>query len=99
MSGARVLDWQSAEGTSPNRRTIDGLGASLVRVEVKAGHSADRHSHPHEQFVHVLSGSGRLETEAGETAFGPGTVFHFPPNAWHSAVFDSDTVLVETNLK
>ena len=99
MKDARVLDWTSAEGTSPNRRTIDGEHASLVRVEVKAGHKAARHSHPHEQFVQVLSGSGTLETEAGATAFGPGTVFHFPPDAWHAAEFDSDTVLVETNLK
>jgi quercetin dioxygenase-like cupin family protein len=45
----------------------------------------------------VLSGSGVLETEQGSNAFGPGSVFHFPAHAWHAAVFDGETVLIETN--
>ena len=100
MSYARIVDWNDAPaGDTPNRRRIEGQGASLVRIEVKAGHKAARHSHGHEQFVQVLSGSGMLETEEGARRFGPGTVFHFPANAWHAAEFETDTVLVETNLK
>jgi len=30
--------------------------------------------------------------------FSAGTVFVFPAGTWHLATFDSDTVLVETNL-
>jgi quercetin dioxygenase-like cupin family protein len=80
------------------KRVIEGAGAALVRVLVPAGAQAGRHSHPHEQFVHVLSGSGRLVTEQGERAFAAGSVFHFPANVWHSASFDTETVLIETNL-
>ncbi len=80
------------------KRVLRGAGASLVMVRVPAGTKADRHSHPHEQFVQVLSGSGVLETAQGTRAFGPGSVFHFAPDAWHAARFDSDTVLIETNL-
>ncbi len=80
------------------KRTISGGGAHLVRIVVPAGTSAPRHSHAHEQFVQVLSGSGTLETAQGRATFGPGSVFHFPAEAWHAAEFESETVLVETNL-
>ncbi|MGU3286764.1 cupin domain-containing protein [Methylobacterium mesophilicum] len=80
------------------KRTIPGAGASLVRVVVPAGVSAGRHSHDHEQFVQVISGSGFLETEQGRTPFVAGSVFHFPAGTWHAAAFETETVLVETNL-
>jgi quercetin dioxygenase-like cupin family protein len=96
------VDWTAIpEERSPSgigKRTIAGAGASLVRVQVPAGTVAPRHSHPHEQFVQVISGSGELETEQGTRAFAAGSVFHFPAESWHAARFDSDTVLVETNL-
>ena len=80
------------------KRTIPGSGASLVRVVVPAGVSAPRHSHDHEQFVQVVSGSGILETEQGRKPFTAGSVFHFPAGAWHAAAFETETVLIETNL-
>ncbi len=86
----------SARGVA--KRTIPGTGASLVRVVVPAGITAPCHSHDHEQFVQVIAGSGSLETEQGEQRFSAGSVFHFPPGAWHSATFEAETVLIETNL-
>ena len=71
---------------------------SLVTVTVPGGTRGARHSHDHEQFVQVLSGSGTLETEQGERPFSAGTVFAFPAGTWHLATFATDTVLVETNL-
>jgi quercetin dioxygenase-like cupin family protein len=84
--------------TGVGKRVIQGEAVSLVMVRVPAGTNASRHSHTHEQFVQVLSGSGILETENGSQPFGPGSVFHFPPDTWHAAVFTNDTVLIETNL-
>lgn len=80
------------------KRQIPGKGATLVRVEIPAGFKGSRHSHPHEQFVEVLAGTGTLESEAGTIKFGPGSNFHFPKDAWHAASFDTATVLVEINL-
>jgi quercetin dioxygenase-like cupin family protein len=80
------------------KRTLLGARASLVRVHVPAGTRADRHSHPFEQFVQVVSGSGVLETSQGERPFGPGSLFHFPPDTWHAARFVENTVLIESNL-
>ena len=100
--GPSVIDWDAVplESTGPGvgKRRIAGTGAELVRVEIAAGTTAPRHSHAHEQFVQVVTGSGVLETAAGTRAFGPGSVFHFPADAWHAAEFRTDTVLVETNL-
>ncbi|KAA2235667.1 cupin domain-containing protein [Salinarimonas soli] len=96
------VDWteipEEVASSGVGKRVIAGEGASLVMVRVPAGVRADRHSHPHEQFVQVLSGSGTLETDQGARAFGPGSVFHFPADAWHAARFDSETVVIETNL-
>ncbi len=80
------------------RKRLQGAGATLVRVEIKAGTTAAGHSHPHEQFVQILSGSGMLDTAEGRQSFSAGSLFHFPAQTWHAAEFNSDTVLVETNL-
>jgi quercetin dioxygenase-like cupin family protein len=97
-----IKSWSEIEevaaGPSVRKRALPGAGASLVQVTIASGVSAPRHDHPHEQFVQVLSGSGTLTTEEGEREFGPGDIFHFPPGTWHAATFETETVLVETNL-
>ena len=86
-------------GPTVSKRHVEGEGASLVRLDIKAGTTAARHSHAFEQFVQVLSGRGTLETQEGRRSFSAGSLFHFPAGAWHAADFDEDTVLIETNLK
>ncbi len=97
-----VIAWDAVPATPApggvTKRRIDLPGVSLVTVTVPAGTEAPRHSHDHAQFVQVVAGSGRLTTEQGERAFSAGCVFVFPAGAWHAARFDTDTVLVETNL-
>ena len=89
---------ESVAGNGVAKRTISGTGVSLARVSVPAGLSAPRHSHAHEQFVQVISGSGVLETEQGRKPFSAGSVFHFPVGTWHAAEFETETVLIESNL-
>ena len=89
---------EEVSSSGVGKRVLRGEGVSLVMVRVPAGTRADRHSHPHEQFVQVVSGSGVLETAHGSQVFQTGSVFHFPPDTWHAALFDSDTILIETNL-
>ena len=84
--------------TGPAPAPLPGAGATLRQVHVKAGHVATRHSHPHEQFLLVLSGAGRLACAAGGIPLHPGTAIRFAPGAWHSAEFTADTVLVEFNM-
>jgi quercetin dioxygenase-like cupin family protein len=102
MANTVVYSWDDIRpenGDGVSRRLIPGDGASLQIVSIKAGTTADRHSHPHEQFVHVLEGSSYLECEIGTIPLKPGTVLHFAPDTWHSAVFETDTVVVEVNLR
>ena len=101
MTTATVYHWDSVPAEPVEgavHRNIRGAGASLRMVAVAAGTAAGRHSHPHEQFVQVLFGTGTLECEAGIVALRPGTLLHFAPDAWHSAVFETDTVLLEVNI-
>ena len=97
-----VIAWNDVPSTAaPGGVTKRGValnGVSLVTVAIPAGTEAPRHSHDHEQFVQVISGSGTLTTEQGPRVFGPGSLFVFPAGTWHSARFDTETVLVETNL-
>lgn len=91
---------EDAAPSGVRRQVIAGQTARLVRIVVPAGTKAPRHSHSHshEQFVQVISGSGMLETEQGRVAFGPGSVFHFSAETEHAAAFETETVLVEINL-
>lgn len=82
MNQDHCLAWdevaQTVSHSGVGKRVIQGMGASFVMVHVPAGTRAEPHSHPHEQFVHVVAGSGRLNTEQGERTFASGSVFHFP---------------------
>ncbi len=81
-----------------DRRVVQGRGGDLKRVIVKAGTVSARHQHDFEQFFLVQEGVGALTCAAGVIPLKPGVVIHFAPNAWHSAVFDTDTVLIEVNF-
>ncbi len=101
MAASKFYRWSEITGSESDailRREIVGIGASLKHVVVPAGTRAERHEHAFEQFIQVLSGSGVLECAAGSTPLKPGTVIHLPPGSWHSAVFETETVLVEVNL-
>jgi len=82
-----------------DRRVINGRAGDLKRVAVKAGTVAGRHSHDFEQFFMVLEGTGLLTCAGEDIALRPGVVVHFAPHAWHSATFETDTVLVEVNFR
>ena len=84
--------------TGPAPAAMPGTGATLRQIHIKAGHVAARHSHPHEQFLLVVSGAGVVTCEAGTIPLHPGTAIRFAPGAWHSAEFTADTVLAEFNL-
>lgn len=101
MNATTIYTWSSMPAEMAfgvTKRGVQGAGASVKQVEVPAGCSAERHSHDHEQFVIVLGGTGTLECDAGSIALTPGVVIHFAPHAWHSTVFDTDTLLMEINL-
>ncbi len=92
------VDFAQWPALSPAAAAMQGAGASLRQVHIKAGHVAARHSHPHEQFLLVISGAGAIACEAGTIPLHPGTAIRFSPGAWHSAEFTADTVLTEFNL-
>jgi quercetin dioxygenase-like cupin family protein len=92
------LLWPSDPAAAASLPELPGIGATLRQVRAPAGHRAGRHSHPFEQFLYVVAGSGTLERESGPIALAPGTVIHFAPDDWHSAVFTTDTFLLEVNL-
>ena len=68
-------------------------------ITIPAGTQAGKHSHAFEQFVIVESGRAKLTTASGDCVLEPGVVIRFPPDTWHQAVFETDTVLLEVNLR
>jgi len=102
MSGTTHFHWDEIEphgDEKADRRVIAGRAGDLKRVAVKAGTVASRHEHDFEQFFVVTQGTGTLTTATGDIPLRPGVVIHFEPNIWHSAVFDTDTVLLEVNFR
>ncbi|SOD98142.1 cupin domain-containing protein [Caenispirillum bisanense] len=102
MSACRTYHWDELPADvagGVRRMLIAGEGGDLKRVEIPAGTTADRHEHPHEQFVLVLEGTGRLTTAEGTVALRPGTVLHIGAGTWHAAVFETATVLIEVNFR
>jgi quercetin dioxygenase-like cupin family protein len=92
------LSWPTDAAVAGVLPELAGLGATLRQVRAPAGHVAPRHSHPFEQFLYVVAGSGQLERGSGTVTLAPGVVIRFAPDDWHSAVFETDTFLLEVNL-
>jgi quercetin dioxygenase-like cupin family protein len=98
MSLLDRLQWPTDAAVAAVLPALPGTGATLRQVRAPAGHVAPRHSHPFEQFLYVVAGSGQLERETGPVTLAPGVVIHFAPDDWHSAAFETDTFLLEVNL-
>ena len=98
MGQVTSAQWDLTAGSAAPAGLLEGIGASLRQVRVRAGHVATRHSHPFEQFVIVVAGGGELDCEDGSIVMQPGCVIRLAPDAWHSAAFHSDTILIEANL-
>jgi len=102
MACTGVFAWDEVPAVGDakaDRRVITGKAGDLKRVAIPAGTVADRHAHDFEQFFMVLEGTGVLTCAEGQIALQPGVVIHFEPQAWHSAVFETATVLVEVNFR
>jgi quercetin dioxygenase-like cupin family protein len=95
MEPVSVAQWEPW-GTEPV--ALDGAGATMRQIFVPAGRISAPHSHPHEQFLRVISGAGQVQCAAGTVELRPGTAIRFAADAWHSAEFFEDTVLLEFNL-
>ena len=98
-----VIAWNDVPATSApggvTKRHVALEGVSLVTVSIPAGTEAPRHSHDHEQFVQVISGSGTLTTEQGTPrlrARQPSSSSRPKPGI--RPAFETETVLVETNV-
>jgi quercetin dioxygenase-like cupin family protein len=93
------LTWPTDAAVPAPFPELAGTGAALRQVRAPAGHRAERHSHPYEQFLYVVAGAGRIESASGVIILEPGVAIHFAPDDWHSAVFTADTFLLEVNLR
>lgn len=80
-------------GSVWNKRISDqSNGVTLLAVQFAPRARTDWHSHPGGQLLYVVSGTGLVRTEHGETVrIAPGDVVHAPPGErhWHGAVPDA----------
>ncbi len=73
-------------------------GPFTIRFKFPAGYHIATHSHPTDEFITVISGSGRMAfgEEATEGAAEPlvaGTFTSLPGGAWHQLWIDAETVV------
>jgi quercetin dioxygenase-like cupin family protein len=92
-AGAQVS--QATAPASPLKRTVlqtqpltaaPGLEGVLVQAELAVGGAAPRHTHPGEEFVYVIEGTGTFDL-AGQPlrTIKAGDSFVIPPNTPHVA--------------
>lgn len=68
----------------------DGAKNFAMRVfDVQPGSSTPFHTHAWEHEVYIISGTGKVKTPAGETAFKPGDSIYVPPNEQHCFIADA----------
>jgi quercetin dioxygenase-like cupin family protein len=66
-------------------RYVHSARVTQGRVDIDAGAILPKHSHPHEQWTTVISGTLELTVEGVLYVLHPGHVLYIPPNAPHSA--------------
>src|SRR5262245_10388443 len=76
--------------------TKEGLFA--LRLKFPAGYSVPPHTHPVDEVVTVISGTGNLgmgekADRSATMALPAGSFFALPPNSAHFAYFDEETVV------
>jgi quercetin dioxygenase-like cupin family protein len=95
------VDWSKTQG----RELLPGLVSwsstgeelQLVKTELAPGCDFPPHSHPHEQFIAVLSGTFECDVDGATIRSGPGGVFHFASNQPHGGrvIGDEPVVMIE----
>ena len=73
---------------------VGGNVSSLGYSVFKPGTVLAPVSHETEEVAYVVSGSGRVDTDAGEVRFAAGDALHIPASTWHAVVNDSDADVV-----
>jgi quercetin dioxygenase-like cupin family protein len=69
----------------------EGAPSYVMRhFEVSAGGSTPYHTHPWEHEVYVLSGTGRVRRQGGETAIGAGSFVYVAPGEEHAFACTGD---------
>lgn len=73
---------------------VTGSSIEVGRLSFKAGEGAERHNHPHEQIMIVLSGKLRVDLDGDVAELAPGSGFHAPSDVPHqvTAVADSQVL-------
>lgn len=96
------IDWNTDEGLVLMERTrcwtATGEQLQVVMTTIEPGREFPAHSHPHEQFCVVLSGTFEFDVDgSGSRALGPRGVFYFEPNQAHGGrvIGDEPVTLLE----
>jgi quercetin dioxygenase-like cupin family protein len=69
---------------SDSEMSVAGRHGVMARVEIDAGVSSGRHTHPGEEFGYVLEGTFEVTVDGkAPVRLAPGSVFFIPANAIH----------------
>ncbi|MCI0657921.1 MAG: cupin domain-containing protein, partial [Acidobacteria bacterium] len=67
-------------------------GTMSIHPDVAPGATSGKHSHPGDEFVYVLEGSGTLEVEGkSPVSLEPGVTYHVAPQQVHEVKNTSET--------
>jgi len=73
---------------------VRGENAFIARLGIAPGAKVPTHRDPTEEYIHVLSGSGKITIDGKTTAIGPGATVYMPAKAEVSFVNGAATMTV-----
>ena len=87
VAGAAVTAQQTGFVRTPlsdSEMSVAGRHGVMARVEIDAGVSSGRHTHPGEEFGYVLEGTFEVTIDGGQAVrLQPGSVFFIPAGKVH----------------
>ena len=82
MTNWNALEWDEVI-PGFERKVVHGDSMTLVRVRFSPGAEAPVHSHHHEQFSTIVSGSGVFLVDGKDLPVSEGDILHFPGGVEH----------------
>ena len=98
------LTWMPAEGLPPGAQVAvlygdpSKAGLFAIRFKFPAGYEIPTHSHPTDEFITIISGSGRMAfgekaDAANAQPLPAGAFMSLPAGAWHHLWIDAETLV------
>lgn len=99
VSGARAENFSGAVRLQPITADPSPVGVEILAVFFPPGGRTRPHTHPVEQSLHVIEGTGVVAVEGQRWLINPGDVVVIPAGIWHWHGATPDSAMCHISIK